>query len=86
MSKFSTALILAAGLSLSAAALSYADDLPAKSAKMLGRLNIVHHQKTCVYKCSAGKLLCPGDYDPNTGCYFYTCITTRGVVGSDPCP
>jgi hypothetical protein len=74
MSKFSTALILAAGLSLSAVALSYAQDSPAKSAKMLGHLRMVNHQGVCIYRCGAGKNVCPTDYNPTTGCYYYVCV------------
>jgi hypothetical protein len=74
MSKFGIALILAAGLGLSAASHTYADDSPAKSAKKLGHLSIVSHQGVCIYRCPAGKNVCPTDYNPRTGCYYYVCI------------
>jgi hypothetical protein len=84
MSKFSITLILAAGLGLSAAALSYAEDSPAKPAKMLGHLSIVKHQGVCIYSCPPGKTFCPGDINPRTGCYYYTCF--KGRIGGEPCP
>jgi hypothetical protein len=84
MSKISTALILAAGLGLSAVALSCAEDSTAKPAKKLGHLNMVNHQGVCIYTCPPGKNFCPGDINPRTGCYYYTCF--KGTIGGDPCP
>jgi hypothetical protein len=84
MSKLGLALILAAGLSLSAAPYSYAQDAPAKSAKQLGHLSRAKHQKVCTYKCPPKLHVCPGDFDDATGCYYYTCTT--GIIGSNSCP